>query len=1168
MFRIFYGRENIDKAKFIFENADRKALVLVPDQFTLEAEKEALRCLETDGIMELEILSISRLGFRLLSETGGVKKRRIDKYGRHILLTSVISELAGRGELAVYGALAGKKSFTELVNNFIADLKQHEIKPQELLEMREAFSDREMLVRKLADLEKIYTRYEEKLAGNFIDTEDYIDLYLPAVLKSKFLRGREIWIWGFDYFAPKNVEFIAALMQVCEVNLVVTASDEARDRELFALTRNMMRRFEKKAKEYGIPCRIAEISAEEITGSGAARREKSAGFVLEQELFALPLYPEPQDSTAAQQVTLTAAANCYSEAEAAAAYVTRLVRDCGLRYRDILLVCNDLSARGTVIKRVFAEYGLNIFTDEKKGILSNPAVIYLLSVFHIVAKDYRTADVLGLLKTGFAPIERKGVEELENYAVKYKIRGGLWKQPFRYGRSEYTEEEFSELERLREELADFLGEFEKDFKASRKASDRISALYRFLSGRAALPEKIEIKAAEKEALGLSEAAQELSQVWEAIVAIFDQIINVIGEEKPSAETLFELLLAGFEAIEVGLLPPASDGLVLGTMQRTRTGRVKALIVLGASDGLLPLETFSEGLISEEEKKSLAEHAFEVSELDELRMQEERLAIYRTLSRPEQYFYMSYAASDLDGSEQKPSYIFNTVRRIFPSVEVTGDLEALSEREPLALMESRDGALNHLIRVLRESGGFPQQEEADLFEGSRLYGEWQDLLDWYKKNAPKKLQKAAAGLTYKNQTARLSAELTDRLYRRSPHTELTLSPSRLERYSRCPFAHFIAYGLRPKERRIFEAGMREIGDVYHECLMRFSQELSKETPAEKQDAGSRQKNLWHTITREESDLLVSVLMEKETAGYKEGLFISGSEEAYRREHMKEVLKEAAWMLVLQSRAGRIEKMYFEEMFGHAAENRFPPIELETAQGKICVEGKIDRVDILENGAVKVIDYKSGHEKFQIDEAQGGWRLQLMLYLKAAVREKEKETERKPAGVFYFTIQDADISCDGASQEEISEKLAESIKKQFRMNGIVIDSADNVDNIAGEFSRYSDIIEGLQRIKVKDENLDSKSAETGSTDDAEKERREGAAEARAFDYKGCVMSEAEFSALSDAFDAKITELAEALVSGEITARPKRVQEETACRYCQYKSICKFEISIPGCRYEKIV
>ena len=67
---------------------------------------------------------------------------------------------------------------------------------------------------------------------------------------------------------------------------------------------------------------------------------------------------------------------------------------------------------------------------------------------------------------------------------------------------------------------------------------------------------------------------------------------------------------------------------------------------------------------------------------------------------------------------------------------------------------------------------------------------------------------------------------------------------------------------------------------------------------------------------------------------------------------------------------------------------------------------------------------------------------------------------------------------------------------------------------------------------------------------------------------VMSKEEFSEFAEAFDHTIKELCENFKSGEIAARPKRTGDVTACRYCAYKGICRFDITVPGYDYEKIV
>ena len=122
MLHIFYGRENKNKDQFLFDSIKGRTLLLVPDQFTLQAERDAFFYLGTKGLMDLEVVSISRLGMKVLAETGGGRCPMIDKYGRHMLLTKILREK--KEALGIYRGQEKKQSFIEMMNNFISELKK------------------------------------------------------------------------------------------------------------------------------------------------------------------------------------------------------------------------------------------------------------------------------------------------------------------------------------------------------------------------------------------------------------------------------------------------------------------------------------------------------------------------------------------------------------------------------------------------------------------------------------------------------------------------------------------------------------------------------------------------------------------------------------------------------------------------------------------------------------------------------------------------------------------------------------------------------------------------------------------------------------------------------------------------------------------------------------
>ncbi len=1142
MLHIYYGREDLDKEKFLFNRIDeelkqgcRRVLLLVPDQYTLQAERNAFAYLDAEGLMDLEVMSQSRLGFKVLSETGGSAKVPVDKYGRHMLLAKILAEQ--NDCLEAFKGMTRKASFIEMANNLISEMKQFNALPGDILDILRETEETSILHRKLKDIHRIYERYEALISGKYLDTEDYLNLFVSKIGQSQFIRSSSVWISGFDYFTPKSLNIIEQLMLTAsEVSVVLTVDSSSgtagclmpsasRDSDLFDLTRKIMHKLKRIAENNGIPYEEAPVGGSYRIPAGDQKGEKAPPLVhLERELYAQPY----RRGTAGDSITLCQAANFYAEAETAAAQIIRLTRDEGLRYRDILVICNDMETRASVIKRVFADYGITAFLDKKRDVLHHPSIEFITALIDITAKGWLYEDIFRMMKTNLTPVSPEDCEDLENYAVKYRIKGSRWRTGFTYGAKTEGEEALLRINDIRARVYEYITAFESGFKQKKTVRERTAAIYEFLTEKAQLPERIESLIAYLIQENQYEYAEEASQIWSVIVGIFDQLVELIGDEDITAEDYGTILKSGFEAVEIGLLPPTIDQILVGTMQRTRAGNVKALIVLGANDGLLPAAALSESLLNEDEKAALYKKGIEICKIDDLRAREERLAVYKNFSKPSRLLWMGYSASDLEGKESKPSILFDKIRKIYTDVKVGKDI--LNEGNPLALIESPGSALKHMTEAFREA-----------MDGKPVGEEWITAWQWYENNLDKRIEPVREGLLFTNKQEKIKKDIIQKLYCGDIAPILSLSPSRLERFSRCPFSHFINYGLKPDERRIFEIAGREIGDVYHQCFMKLSERLS--VPG--MDI-TDPKSPWMSVTRGQCQELIDFFLEEAAKEYREGVLVQGEEERYRGERMKKVCGEAAWALVEHVQTGRIRNIFFESEFGRAVGKQFPPVEVKLGGETVYIEGKIDRVDILAgrdedpNRYIKIIDYKSGRERFDTDEAKGGWRLQLMLYLRAALgansREANRDNPYKPAGVFYFEIAEPQIDITEIAEEDYADKVKAERRKKFKLDGVVLDDAGIIESITGEFSGYSDIL------PVKR----TKEGYAGTTDKK-------------------LLKEEEFSGLLDAVSQKVEELCTELAEGSVDIKPKKVKEETACRFCLYKSICCFDLSFEGCSYD---
>jgi ATP-dependent helicase/nuclease subunit B len=1094
MLHIHYGRERLNKDQYLFEHIQGQTLLIVPDQYTLQAERDAFFYLGKKGFMDLDVVGISRLSSIVLAEVGGGKRTMINKQGRHMLLTKIMAE--ENQHLQVYKNYRDNTAFIDMVNNFISELKQFNVAPDGLHDIIKDMPKEGFMSRKLTDIHRLYTRYEELIQGKFTDTEDYISLFIDKIKESTIISNSTIWIVGFDSFTPKNLEIIQQLRLAAKaVHVIFTWDKGKNDSSIFEIAGSMIKKLN--------PDNISQI------GDEYAEKKNPAIASLETQLFAIPTQP----SDLSTGITLVSSANIYAEAETAAGYILHLIRDKGLFLRDILVICNDLETRGSIYKRVFAEYGLDLFMDNKRDIMHSPVVNYILALLDILGSGYRTEDVFRLLKTGLGPLSDGEVADLQNYVAKYKIRGSGWKKDFKKGVTDRnlggTEEsrskELKRLNQLRHAAISPILSFGNDFKEAATVLERVQLLYDFLSDVSRLPQKIEKLIGEQQKDNQLELAQETEQIWNITMENLDQLVEILGGEKLSMETFAKLLTAGFESVEVGILPPALDGLMMGTMQRTRSSRIKAMVVMGANEGVLPADPDSDSILNEDEKQQLLERGIELCKVDKVRSLEEKLAIYRNLSKASDYLWVGYAASDDKGTSTRPSPIYEKIREIFPNMPIEKDV--LNRGEPVELIQAKAATLRHLTTSLREAKG-----------GAPLPEIWKQVLGWYMKNDKFNLDLVQKGLDFNTRLKKVDRKQVDALYKRDAEQVLSLSPSRLERFARCPFAYFVKHGMRPADETLYEVGPLEMGDLYHRCLMVVSTAL---TQGVSNDASVTDPNsLWMTVSKADTDRMVLDFINQEITGFAEGILESDKIQEYRTKRICAICQEAVWRMIGHVRKGEIVSMKFEEEFGSG--KNIAPIQIIVGDEKVLIEGKIDRFDLLPGEKVKIIDYKSGTDSFSEAEATSGWKLQLMVYLRAAM-----EGKREPAGAFYFHIQDPVVDGGAITEKRgsqaFSDKLEDEIRKCFMMDGAMVGDPDVVKAIAGDDTRIVPVKSG-KNIYTPD----------------------------------------EFAELQNQVNARIDQMCTDLLGGNIGITPLKIKDNTACKYCEYKGICMFDNRMEGCYY----
>lgn len=1111
MLNIYYGSEMLDKEKFIFDHIDpdRKTIILVPDQYSLQMERNALEYFRPKALFNLMITDFSALGHKAVKEAGGKKPELIDKYGRHMLLSVIIDRMSD--ELRMYGKLKGHGSFTAMTNELISEMKRYGVGPEVLADAvaSKGIGKETFLSCKLKEIGKIYAAYEEAVRGKYLDTEDYMKFYGNLLADSSLTRGADIWVYGFDTFTPLNINIMQRLLAAsAEMNVVMTY-DEAPA----AAGENGLHSFDARSLTIGGGENLFALTglvmdelkrmAAELTGSADSCRAEE-----------IPrLYSKPKQKFAEDMsFVLAETSNTYAEAERAAAYIMEMIREKGYRFGDFTVICNDSQVAGRVIRRTFDRWGIPAFGDYKRSILHQPSIGFLISFMEIIGKGYEPEPVLGIIKSGLLGWDTEDEETLENYINEYRIRGTGWKKEFTRGMENYADD-LSRLNEMRKFIVDIIERARDDIGRRNTAGEKIRGLYGFLERDFGMRNRISELVKRQRELGMEESAAETAQSWNIICGLFEQIDRIIGEERISNGVLKDLISTGLGEVEIGLAPIASDAVTVGTMQRTRVSRTKVLLVVGANEGVLPMEQSASGLLTDKELETLEKLKFNLTKKEEVKRREEQLAVYRMFALPQDRLYVSRTLADEKGELTPPSGIFVQLLKMKKAMAGESDrtvvLGDLTCSNPSEAVSTRKGTLPYMAEAIREYANT-----------GRIDDEWLRAMSWYERNDKESLNRIYQGLIFDNRMESLGQVLANELYT-GDRESIGVSASRLEKYSSCPFAHFISYGLGAEDKRVFEVDAREIGTIYHDCLMEFSRTM--------EDTKS-----WDGISDEQCEILVRKVLRELAEETGEKVFHSSAEAEFRLERIADICSGVARALVQQVRKGNIIRMRFEEPFGYPG-GILPPVEIPLENGKkVYLKGIIDRIDVLDVGgdeAVRIVDYKTGKSSnIDIEYFRSGYKLQLMVYMNAV--------NARPAGVFHFRIRDLEHNADTTNTPD-----------SYKLEGIIVDDIEIIEAMDEDLSEGSSQVLPIKFVKSADAfNVSGKNSH--------------------------LISQEDFEALCEETKKQVERICSEIFEGKIDISPKREREtdingvhHNSCKYCKYGSICMFDTAFDSCRYTMV-
>lgn len=1119
--RFCFGPSGSGKSHRIYEEIMQRAadepgrnfLIIVPDQFTMQTQKDLVMRSDRDGILNIDVLSFGRLSHRILEEVGTKEMPVLDDTGKSLVLQKVAADL--KEQLPAMGSLLHKQGYIHEVKSAISEFMQYGISTQDMDKLITSAQKRGALAMKLKDLKTLYRGFQNYIRDHFITTEETLDVLRRSLSKSKILKGSVVVFDGFTGFTPIQNRLIQELMRVCAETIVTVTIGVGEDpykmdgeQKLFHLSKKTVADLEKLAAE-------AEVErGEDLFVKGGPNRFAKAPALhyLEQNLFRYQYEPYAGEQ---QEIHMFEALSPREEVHQTALYIRHLIREQGMTYRDIAVVIGDLEGYASYVETEFGQLEIPCFLDRTRGIVLNPMIEYIKSALQLYIKDFSYDTVFHFLRSGMADISREEIDELENYVIRTGARGYRTYSRLFTRRTEELQGNVEGSEQAEEKTMERLNRIRQQFMdaveilhmgSQEKAGDYVSHLYDFLEQNQ-VQQKLLNYQQQFEKEGDLSRAREYAQIYRLVMDLLDQVYELLGEEEISRQEFADILEAGFGEITVGTIPQNVDRIVVGDMERTRLKQVKVLFFLGVNDGNIPKNASKGGIISDMDREFLIESGTEMAPSPRQQMYIQRLYLYLNMTKPSEQLYLSYAKVNSEGKGIRPSYLIDTVRKLFPAMGV----EYPQNRSRLEQIEGRQEGARYLAEELREyvEGTLPEEERQDFYLMYRAYeadAAGRDLLT------------RAAFRRYRE--SGLSRIVARALYGQ----QLENSVSRLETYAACACRHFLQYGLSLQEREEFGFEASDMGTVYHAVLENFAGKLAESNLT------------WWDFTENFAAKAVKESVEAYAATYGETVLYSSARNEYAITRMSRILTRTVLTLQKHLKQGSFQPDDYELSFRFAEDLDSIHVDLSEDE-KMHLQGRIDRIDVSEDAEhvyVKVIDYKSGNRKFDLAALYYGLQLQLVVYMNAAMEmesRKHPDKEIVPAALLYYHIDDPTIE---TPVELTDEQINEQILAKLRMNGVVNSDPEVVERLDRYMQDKSVVI------PVEKKKDGSFSARSG------------------------VLSREEMQLISSYVDAKIRSIGREILDGKIAANPYEKGNEEACTYCAYKKVCGFDGSIPG--YEK--
>ena len=967
--------------------AGTRVILLVPEQYTLQAEREIITGLNLPGLLDVEVLSPRRLTRRIREYGGHAALAPLDASGRSMAIAQALT--ATQEELSYYKRVALTPNLPDKMSVLMADMQRAGLTPEALAAHAEGLKPG-ALKAKEGDVAKVWEAYLDVIDGRFADETMQQQDVRKRLIPSQVMDKAAVFVYGFDVLPGPMIELLCESAKVCDsltVTMTMDAAD-APDGRIFLTQRSSAAQLMKRLQGEKI-----DVSWEYLN----IRQDPSTALnYLEKNLF--NRQAKPYDGPA-EGIAVHAAATPYAEAAYIAAQLKRW-HEKGMPWQHMAVAMADANTMSGILATTLAAAGVPHYIARKDSAVRHGLIRLLLGALRSATGGYTTRDVLHMMKSGFSPLTMEEAHLLENYALQNGIDHGRWRKPFTRG------DMAEAAESLRVKLITPVEALHDRLKEAKSAAQSVEAVFHLLEDVQAYQTLL----SREEALlrrNMGAEAATNRQVWQLVMDLLDQLHALLGDKRAAMKDIARFVTSGLTGASIASLPPQPEAVMIGEAGHLLTGRIDALVVCGMQDGAMG--SSQDSLLTEVERRALSEgHERPIGLTRQETAALRQSDFYRTVALPRENLLITFAQGGQDGTALRPASLVDDLLTLFPSLSVTGGVTADgSDALPLSPQMALD-ALAPRLRALADG-------LVDALEPA-----WENALKWLWQNenwherTRQVLNAAVAGRPH----AKLPEDMTRRVF-----TQDTVSISRLEKFASCPYQHFVDYGLKPVERENWAFEADDAGEFYHAALQGFAH-AALEHPN------------WPDLPEEDIDALMDQVLAPLTAPWQDGPLGDTPAMKLQGEKLVRTVKRAAWLFTRQAKASHFRTVGEEVPFG--TEGGLPPVILTLKDGRrIALRGKIDRIDRWDGDEgmyLRVIDYKSAKKEIDPTRLYHGLQLQLMLYLQAAAQGMHGNA----AGAFYFRVNDPLVDA-----EDVKSAAEAAIAKTLQLKGVVLSDVKVVE-----------------------------------------------------------------------------------------------------------------------------